>query len=255
MNLSHYWMQQLYEAGEFDQEFTEKSFSTNLKLVSRDISNHAITSLIQEEIPYWNFLRLLILRSLRYALITGRLDPKESGLIDLACRSIGIERAGQCLRAHGVKILISNFSRILSEFEENSPKRAVIPDYLQKNLQFFTDHLNLSETEADLFSFCILIHSEPILSRSLELMGEMNCTHVPRVIATLLNLPLEEVETAFLQKNKLHQFSLVKLNLNGVSDISNCFKLMHQDFGGLMCMRQDSPLEIILHLMGKLKPH
>lgn len=251
MNLSDFWMLKLYEAGEFDEPYVESSFSTNLKLISRDISNHAITFLIQEDIPYWNFVRLLILRSLRYALITGRLDPKESGLIDLACRSIGIERAGQCLRAHGVKILISNFSRILSEFEENSPKRAVIPDYLQKNLQFFTDQLNLSETEADLFSFCILIQSEPILSRSLELMGEMNCTHVPRVLANLLNMPVVEVEIAFLPKNKLHQFSLVKLNLNGVSDISTCFKLIHQDFGQQMCMRQSSPLEIILHLFDK----
>jgi hypothetical protein len=251
MNLSHYWMQQLYEAGEFDQEFTEKSFSTNLKLISRDISNQAITSLIQEDIPYWIFVRLIILRSLKFALVTGRLDPKESGLIDLACRSIGIENAGQCLRAHGIKILIPNFSRILSEFEEKSPKTAVFPDYLRKNLQFFTDHIKLSEVEAAIFGFCILIQAEPILSRSLELMGELNCCQIPRVIATLLNLPLEEVETAFLPKNKLHQFSLVKLNLNGVSDISTCFNLMHQNFGKHMCTRQDSPLEIILHLMGE----
>lgn len=247
MNFSHYWMQKLYNNGEFDQEFSENTSSTNLKLVSRDISNHAITSLIQEEIPYWNFLCLVILRSLRYKLITGRLDPNESGVIDLVCRPIGIENAGQCLRSHGVKILISNLSRIILEWEEKSPKR-VFPDYLKKNLQFFTEQLQLSELEIYIFGFCILIHSEPILSRSLELMGEMNCTHVPRVLATLLNLPLEEVETAFLPKNKLHQFSLVKLNLTGVSDISTCFKLMHQDFGKLMCMRHESPLEIILHL-------
>ncbi|MCX8483034.1 MAG: hypothetical protein ORN50_05590, partial [Crocinitomicaceae bacterium] len=169
----------------------------------------------------------------------------------LVCRSIGIENAGQCLRSHGVKILIPNFTKILSELEEKSPNRSVFPNYLQKNLLFFTNHLNLSETEAAIFGFFILIHSEPILSRSLELMGEMNCTHVPRVIATLLNLPLEEVETAFLPKNKLHQFSLVKLNLTGVSDISTCFNLMHQNFGKHMCTRQDSPLEIILHLMGE----
>lgn len=251
MNLSDFWMLKLYEAGEFDEPYVESSFSTNLKLISRDISNHAITSLIQEDIPYWNFVRLLILRSLRYALITGRLDPNESGLIDLVCRSIGIENSGQCLRAHGIKILIPNFTKILSEFEEKSPNRSVFPNYLQKNLLFFTNHLNLAETEAAIFGFCILIHSEPILSRSLELMGEMNCTHVTRVLATLLNLHLEEVETAFLPKNKLHQFSLVKLNLNGVSDISNCFKLMHKDFAKMMCMQQESPLEIVLHFMGE----
>ncbi|PQA82778.1 hypothetical protein C5F52_14515 [Limnohabitans sp. TS-CS-82] len=250
MIFSHYWLQRLYDNGEFDEEFTEKSFSTNLKLVSRDISNHAITSLIQEEIPYWNFLCLVILRGLKHSLITGRLNPNESGVIDLACRSIGIENAGQCLRSHGVKILIPNIIKILTEWEEKSPKR-VFPDYLKKNLQFFTDHLKLSEVEAAIFGLFILIQSEPILSRSLELMGEMNCTHVPRVIATLLNLPLEEVETAFLPKNKLHQFSLVKLNLTGVSDISTCFNLMHQNFGKHMCTRQDSPLEIILHLMGE----
>jgi hypothetical protein len=250
MDLSDYWIQKLYNKGEFDEPYVENTSSTNLKPTSRDISNHAITSLIQEEIPYWNFVRLLILRSLRYALITGRLNPNESGVIDLACRSIGIERAGQCLRSHGIKILISNLSRIQSEWEENSPKSTVFPDYLQKNLHFFTNHLNLTETETDIFGLFILIQSEPILSRSLELMGEMNCTHVPRVIATLLNLPLEEVETAFLPKNKLHQFSLVKLNLNEISHISTCFKLMHQDFGRLICMRQESPLELILHLLG-----
>jgi hypothetical protein len=250
MNLSHYWMRKLYNKGEFDEPYVENTSSTNLKLISSDISNQAITSLIQEDIPYWNFVRLLILRSLRYTLITGRLDPNESGVIDLACRSIGIENAGQCLRSHGIKILIPNIIKILTEWEEKSPKRSVFPDYLQKNLQFFTNHLNLTEAETDLFGFCILVQSEPILSRSLELMGEMNCTHVPRVLANILNLPLEEVETAFFQKNKLHQFSLVRLNFDEISHISNCFKLMHQNFGKHMCMRYDSPLEIILHFMG-----
>ena len=79
----------------------------------------------------------------------------------------------------------------------------------------------------------------------------INCLPAPNNFLNLLNLPVVEVEIAFLPKNKLHQFSLVKLNLNGVSDISTCFKLIHQDFGQQMCMRQESPLEIILHLMGE----
>lgn len=120
-----------------------------------------------------------------------------------------------------------------------------LPATLRANTARLAELANLSQVDARILEFACSIHQEPLLDEAADMLGELSSARVAVCLATILDLPLDEVRAALAPNGLLARTGLVVLDRNGRGWLCSRLDLLSNQFADLM----HTECSDILHLL------
>lgn len=124
--------------------------------------------------------------------------------------------------------------RKLHNQAEKQAARLQLSETLRANTAQLAALANLSEVDARILEFACTIHQEPQLDEAADLLGELSSSRVAVCLATILNLPLDEVRAALAPNGLLARTGLVVLDRSGRGWLCSRLDLLSNQFADLM---------------------
>ncbi len=125
--------------------------------------------------------------------------------------------------------------------------------YLTQNIKNLQTLINLSEIEATLLEFMLIVYNEPIFNSAMDLLGDLSTDQCYRVSSFLLQLPESEVRSAFSSEKPLARTGLVRMN-HGISMLfRNKIDLLSRNFIEAMFSHETTPYNILKDVVSRGK--
>jgi SpoVK/Ycf46/Vps4 family AAA+-type ATPase len=107
---------------------------------------------------------------------------------------------------------------------------------LTKNLLQISELMHLNSVEVQIIEFCILINQYYILEKATDMLGnDINSSQAKKMLGKILDIPLEDINTAFRSNGKLVKSGIVTLNKHGSYDFNNKIEIITDSFADDMC--------------------
>jgi len=133
------------------------------------------------------------------------------------------------LRSEVISILKKNYIRL------EKRKRFTSSKILSKNIRQISNLMNLNSVEEQIIEFCVLINQYDILEKTANLLGsDLNTTQAKKALATILNIPLKDINEAFKSDAKLSKSSIVFISKHGTYDLADKIEIISSGFADYM---------------------
>lgn len=195
-------------------------------------SDHILPMLVESDVRYWGWLRLVMLRLVAHAFMT-QMGRNYNGLQAMALQ-IGVENARQVCTRLGVTGFVSSLHAIGQVWEEEVGNRTRFPARLQRNLDLLADELRLTPLESEILGLAVLAHAEPVLDNTFDHWDPVQGIHVPRLFALALNRNAEEVEHALSAEGNLARSGILTIDLRMSGSVSSRLDLISHSFANRM---------------------
>jgi len=144
-------------------------------------------------------------------------------------------------------------NQLLNEYLKLEKKKSFSTNkILGKNLNQLSKLMNLNKFEKQILEFAILLTQYEILDDSVRFIGDnLNSTKVKKSISIILNIPLEEVNKAFLPNSKLSTSAILTIDKRGTTDLLRKLEPISEEFFDDM-LNQD--IDILQMLKKYIRP-
>ncbi|NOZ90128.1 MAG: ATP-binding protein [Epsilonproteobacteria bacterium] len=117
---------------------------------------------------------------------------------------------------------------------------------LMKNIERLSELIELNEYEKQILEFTILLKQYDILGNALNLFGiELSTSRTKRVLSTLLDIPIEQINEIFSSHSTLSRSSLLILNSEESYSFSDKLTLINYEFADNMLNLDEDITEMI----------
>ncbi len=120
------------------------------------------------------------------------------------------------------------------------------PDSLGNNLEELGTLLKLNEAELRILGFCVLMHSDPVLSEATDQLGTLGLKRAMKVLSVLLGLTPAQVEAGVGPESALIRAGLLAIGTGHrvALALSSLLYTSHSNLPGLLRYSQGTPLDI-----------
>jgi len=106
---------------------------------------------------------------------------------------------------------------------------------LVKNIEQLSEFIPLQKHEKEILEFTIFLHQYDILSNTLEFLNSnRNTSRIKRILSTLLEIPIEQVNNAFASNSTFSRSALLILSSEDEYSLYNKLKLINNEFADNM---------------------
>lgn len=120
-----------------------------------------------------------------------------------------------------------------------------IPQILRDNVQQWLELFHLNHVETRLLTFCVLLHSQNMLTRFVSPLGELDDSAACYALSVLLKLPENEIAAAFHHKGTLKTIGLLSLDSNNEYYLRGKIDILSNKFAELMMKERMSPVDML----------
>lgn len=124
------------------------------------------------------------------------------------------------------------------------------PDYpepLSSNLRAMAQLIGLDATEIAILGFCVLMHGDPVLSRSVDLFGNVGFNRLARVLATLLELPGEAIQQALSREGRLIACGVLDIDFQPGLQLDHILNFNSRDLLNQLRFHRGAAQELFKH--------
>ena len=126
----------------------------------------------------------------------------------------------------------------------DKPVEAQTPDYLRRNIERLTGLLGLSEVEAGVLEFAVLISSEQVLDDAADYLGSsLSSNKIYRLLARILDIPESDIRTALGGNGVLRQSGLISIDYGRT--LGSALDLISQNFADNMTSSDADPVDLL----------
>lgn len=120
------------------------------------------------------------------------------------------------------------------------------PDRLSHNLKALARLIELDDAELSILGFCVLMHSDPVLSSATDLLGAMGYNRMLRVLSVLLDIPQKLLARYLAHDGQLVKAGLLEVNTVSctVTTLSSRLEVGNSDLPGLLRFNRGQPIEL-----------
>lgn len=188
----------------------------------------------------WIFRLMIELQGHRRLLGRNTIEDEE------VARALGLEK--------WVEAETYNRLRILQQLRRNAwtlTESGEVQDYpepLRGNVQALAQMIGLDTVETRLLGFCAMMHSDSLLSRSINLYGSIDNRRLTQVLAVLLDMPREAIAKALNKDGQLAASGLVEVNYSvGNLDLDQRLAFNSHDLMSQLCYHQGTVEQLFQH--------
>lgn len=127
------------------------------------------------------------------------------------------------------KVQTQAITKLYQKFERKASK-ITLPEKVLHNIKQLNKLTNLTEVEQKILAFAIMLTNESILSEGIDTIGSVTSSRARSVIATLLKIPLPDVQAALSETAFLSQSGLMRLESGSSNFFSSKITVVSSDF-------------------------
>jgi len=143
-------------------------------------------------------------------------------------------------RSEVLAILKENYKKLEKQKRFSSSKT------LRKNIQQISKLMQLNSTEEAILEFVVLINQYDVLEDATDLLGHnLNTTQAKKALATILDIPLQEINEAFSSHSKFSRSSIITINKNNTYSLDSKISILNESFADDMLNSNDDVSEMI----------
>ena len=128
---------------------------------------------------------------------------------------------------------------------ENKLKDATAPECLAGNVERLSALAGLSATDCRILEFAVLIHTEDILEKTGDLLGDLTSKQVFKVLSVALDLPQAEVRKSLSKSGALSRSGLLSLERSGADTLKDKLELLSRSFADIMVSSDADPVALL----------
>lgn len=142
-------------------------------------------------------------------------------------------------------LALATLRRSARTFHDDNPD-APYPDCLATNLEALGELLALDSAELQVLGFCVLMHTDPVLSDATDQLGMLGLNRAMKVLSVLLGLPLQRIETCLAHNGQLVRTGLLDIGISHRASIalSSILSMSSHELPGQLCFNKGTPLEL-----------
>lgn len=135
--------------------------------------------------------------------------------------------------------------RELHRQAEDADIPAQLPGYLSVNIQRLSDLVGLSETEARMLEFAVLIHHEQVFESAADTLGQLSSLRIYRVLSVVLGIPEPQIRDALCPNGLLARSGLLTLDRSSCGLLRTKLDLISSSFADLMVSDDADPISLL----------
>ena len=125
-------------------------------------------------------------------------------------------------------------------------EKAQAPACLRRNIESLSKLIGLSEIDARILEFAVLIHGDPMLDEAGNLLDDIPAGKLSRTLSRILDLPEADIRAALSGKNLLQQSGLLRIDhSHRAPGLQGKLDLISGDFPDKMLSPDPDPLELL----------
>ena len=128
---------------------------------------------------------------------------------------------------------------------ENKLKDATAPACLAGNVKRLSALAGLSATDRRILEFAVLIHTEDILEKTGDLLGDLTSKQVFKVLSVALDLPQAEIRKSLSKSGALSRSGLLSLERSGSDTLKDKLELLSRSFADIMVSSDGDPVALL----------
>lgn len=191
---------------------------------------------VQPIVQLW-MLRLLVSLEGMAAFVRHPTEgvAKATGLDDLLPEDAGKDRE---------KIMVRALKELHVQAEAR-PDNRQLPPVLHKNIEDLKSLVGLSEVDARILGFGVLIHTDRLLDETADMLGLISATTASWALSILLEIPEADVRSALSGSGLLAKSGLLTINRDESAYLCARIELLSNHFAELMLRENEHPIDIL----------
>lgn len=121
------------------------------------------------------------------------------------------------------------------------------PEPVAANLRAMAQLIGLNDTETTLLGFCVLMHSDTVLYRSIEVLHDLNYNRLPAALARVLELPVDPLREALSHEGRLFACGILELGNRPGLDVSQILAFCSRDLLNQLRFHRGAAQELFKH--------
>lgn len=211
-----------------------------------EMAQEQIDDLIDEDIQYAQWLRVVLLRTLLNTSALNNLKSSYTFCSTKLYSFLGFKNFEDYSKKRDLSELRANLLTILAVWEGELGAACYLPKYLTRNLDALAEMANLSGLDKQVLGLTILIHSEAILQECTDLIGEsVSAFSIPKIYAPMLGIKSAELEVVLDEQSSLIRTGLISLDHRGEGSVRSRVDLITWTFAKRAVMYQRNVRELI----------
>lgn len=127
-------------------------------------------------------------------------------------------------------------------FKLNNSKISTI---LEKNIFDLAKIVGLSQTDCRILEFAVMLHTEVLLQRATDLLGNLSLIKIVHVLSVLLDLSAEEIQLSLSAKNLLAKTGLLSFDKSNLGGLHNILNLLSDKFAAQILYSDTDPVNLL----------
>jgi len=128
-------------------------------------------------------------------------------------------------RSEIISILKGNYRKLQNR------KRFTNSKILTKNIQQISKLMELNTIEEAILEFVVLINQYEVLETAADLLGNnLNTTQAKKALAAILDISLQDVNSAFKSNSKFNKSSIVNIDKNDTQSLDRKIRIINDSF-------------------------
>lgn len=128
---------------------------------------------------------------------------------------------------------------------EAQPAPAGLPSTLAANVERLARLVGLQEHDCRVLEFATLLHNNRLLDRAADTLSMLSSSRVVEVLATILDLPRDAVQSALGALSPLSRTGLLTLDRSGNNSLTNKLDLLSKSFGEHILASEADPISLL----------
>lgn len=128
---------------------------------------------------------------------------------------------------------------------EKTKKSSLRMPVLEGNIQQLKGLAGLSEQDCKVLTFAVLVHTDTILENVTNFIGEINNGKIVQVLATLLDLSVQEAKQAISLQGRLERSGLLRINSATLHSLKDKLEILSERFANCMLMEEGDPVSMM----------
>ncbi|WP_162782234.1 AAA family ATPase [Arenimonas caeni] len=120
-----------------------------------------------------------------------------------------------------------------------------LPSQLAINIDRVGDLLGLTRVERLLLAFAVLVQTEPVLGETLDLLGSLATSRIPRALAVILCVPEPEVREALAARGTLCRTGLLTVDRENTTYLQHKVDVLSGGFAERMTTLDADPVDLL----------
>lgn len=143
-------------------------------------------------------------------------------------------------RSQSLRILENLHAKI-----EKTRKSSLRMPVLEGNIQQLKVLAGLSDPDCKVLTFALLVHTDTILENVTDLLGTINNGKMVQVLATLLDLSIQDAKQAVSLQGRLERSGLLRIDRATQHSLKDKLEILSERFANYMLMEEGDPVSMM----------